>query len=413
LPSLLNVKLLSLYNPNTFTILNLMNITIVGTGYVGLSLAVLLAQNHNVSAIDIDQKKIDLINKKISPIDDPLIKSFLSDRKLKLSASRNYFDSFKSSDYILICTPTDYNPNTNEFDVSSVENVINDIQKINTNATVVIKSTVPVGFTEKQIKKFSNLEIIFSPEFLREGNALYDNMNPSRIIIGSKSKKAVKFSKILLDLTEQKNRKIPIEFMNSNEAEAVKLFSNTYLAMRIAFFNEVDSYCEIKKLNSANVINGISYDNRIGNYYNNPSFGYGGYCLPKDTQQLLKNYAGIPNKLMQAIVDANFTRKDFIVNQIIKLEPKVVGIYRLVMKLNSDNFRESAVQGVISGLKNNNVKVVIFEPQINETSFLDNEVINDFSKFISISDLIVANRNSGELKEVMHKVYTRDLFGEN
>ena len=388
-----------------------MNITIAGLGYVGTSIAVLLSRKHQVLCYDIDKKKLDLINKKKSPVDDPEIKNFLENKQLDLSTTTSSKTAFKNSHFVVICTPTNYDPITNQFDTSSIEKVVKDVIKNNKNiATIIIKSTVPVGYTKKIRKDFSYKRIIFSPEFLREGSALKDNLFPSRIIIGSKQQYAKKFAELLIDVAELNKDKIPLLIMNSNEAEAVKLFANTYLAMRIAFFNELDSYCATKKLDTNSVIDGIGYDKRIGNYYNNPSFGYGGYCLPKDTQQLRKNFENVPNNIIQAIVDANSTRKDFITSSILKLKPKIVGIYRLAMKEGSDNYRDSSIQGIMKRIKAKGIETLVYEPLIKEKTFFNSQVIKDLSKFKNESSLIVANRLNIELNDVKDKVFTRDIF---
>ncbi len=391
-----------------------MIIGIIGCGYVGMSLATLLSRNASVLCYDIEQKKIDMINKKRSPIKDKLISEYLLNKELNLSASEDNKKIYSTADMIVICTPTNYNPKNNEFDTSSVENTISEVVKINKSIPIFIKSTVPVGFTIGLRKKFNKDNIFFSPEFLREGFALYDNLNPSRIIVGGYTDEAKNFAQLLLDNVDRKNKNVSVILMESSEAESVKLFSNTYLAMRIAFYNELDSYCEINKLQSNNVIKGIGLDQRIGNYYNNPSFGYGGYCLPKDTQQLLKNYEKVPNNIISAIVEANKTRKDFIANQIIKKNPKMVGIYRLVMKHGSDNYRESAIQGVMKRVKAKGIPVIVYEPTLNdEKMFFGSKVYKELNKFFEDSDIIIANRYSEELKPVDFKVYTRDIFQEN
>lgn len=388
-----------------------MKITVAGLGYVGTSIAVLLSTRSNVICYDINKNKLNSIDKKKSPIDDADISDFLKNKKLNISTSSSLNTAFKNSDFVVICTPTNYNPITNQFDTTSIENVIKKVIKYNKkDATIIIKSTIPVGYTKKIRKTFSYKKIVFSPEFLREGSALKDNLHPSRVIIGSKKSFAKKFAELLIDAAELHRDEIPLILMHSNEAEAVKLFANTYLAMRIAYFNELDSYCAAKKLDAFSVIVGIGYDRRIGNYYNNPSFGYGGYCLPKDTQQLRKNFEDVPNSIIQAIVDANSSRKDFIASQIIKLKPKTVGIYKLAMKSGSDNYRDSAVQGIMKRIKAKGIETVLYEPLLKEKTFFKSEVINDLNKFKKRSSLIVANRINTELDDVKDKVFTRDIF---
>ncbi|MBR7552536.1 nucleotide sugar dehydrogenase [Allobacillus sp. GCM10007491] len=390
-----------------------MKIAIAGTGYVGLSNAVLLAQHNEVIALDIVKEKVDLINNKKSPIVDQEIEDFLATKDLNLKATTSYEEAFKDAEYVVISTPTNYDSDLNNgyFDTSSVENVIENVLKVNPSAMMIIKSTVPVGYTKDIRKKYNTDNIIFSPEFLREGKALYDNLYPSRIIVGDQSEAAKTFADLLVQGALKDD--IPVLFTDSTEAEAIKLFANTYLAMRVSFFNELDSYAELKGLDSKQIIDGVGLDPRIGDHYNNPSFGYGGYCLPKDTKQLRTNFAGIPNNIVSAIVDANDTRKDHIANQIIKRSPKTVGIYRLTMKLDSDNFRQSAIQGVIERLQNQDIEVVIYEPTLEADQFNGMRVIDEFESFKQEVDVIVANRLAEELKDVSDKVYTRDVFNRD
>lgn len=388
-----------------------MKITIVGTGYVGLSNAVLLAQQHTVTALDIDQDKINKINQRQSPIDDKEIENFLARKELDLHATTDKVQAYTDADYILIATPTNYDTDTNSFDTSSVEAVIKDVLAVNPNALIIIKSTIPVGFTKRTKKQLGIENLLFAPEFLREGKALYDNLYPSRIIVGERSDRAQKFAQIVADCAVKEN--IDILLTNSAEAEAIKLFANTYLALRVSYFNEMDTYALVHGLNTEQIIKGVCLDPRVGDFYNNPSFGYGGYCLPKDTQQLLANYKNVPQNLIKAVVQSNNTRKEFIANDIISSSPKVVGIYRLIMKAGSDNFRASAIQGIIKHLKKLGTTVIIYEPKCDDDGFLECEVINDLNEFKMKSDVIVANRISKELEDSLDKIYTRDLSGSD